>query len=181
MLIKKANYFYSQKQDLLHRVIVNYHLDPVAIRQAKTHIWLLGYFYSFRILMKTLYKKKQIRGQLTMSLGCGAHQSISFPGNRFYCYGDVCRGTLSMQSGKHTAHSGLWQNILMVKSKLTYFQACIDYMQSCFCKNMHRRHLHHPPPIIPTPFLLVSQKESVLKPPRLFKSVLSCSSRMGFA
>lgn len=62
-------------------------------------------------------KRKQIRGQLTKSLGCGAHQSISFPGSRFYCYGDVCRGTLSTQSGKHIAHSGLKQNILMLKSK----------------------------------------------------------------
>lgn len=83
-----------------------------------------------------------------MSLGCGAHQSISFPGNRFYCYGDVCRGTLSTQSGKHTAQSGLKQNILMVKSKETYFQAYIDYMQSCFCKSMYRRHLYHPPPFL---------------------------------
>ena len=44
--------------------------------------------------MKTLRKGKQIKGQLTKSLGCGAHQSISFPGSGFYCYGDVCRRTL---------------------------------------------------------------------------------------
>lgn len=69
-----------------------------------------------------------------MSLGCGAHQSISFPGNRFYCYGDVCRGTLSTQSGKHTAHSGLKQNILMVKSKLTYFRQALIICNHAFSR-----------------------------------------------
>lgn len=67
--------------------------------------------------MKTLKKGKQIKGQLTKSLGCGAHQSISFPGSEFYYYGDACRRTLQTQSGRHAAQGNLGTAFRLIKSK----------------------------------------------------------------
>lgn len=51
--------------------------------------------------MKALGKGKQIKGQLTESPGCGAHQSISFPGSGFYCYGDACKKPLPTVMNRH--------------------------------------------------------------------------------
>lgn len=64
--------------------------------------------------MKTLRKGQQIKGQLTKSLGCGAHQSISFPGSGFYCYGDVCRRTLQTVRKAHCTGK-VRQNVLIAE------------------------------------------------------------------
>lgn len=64
--------------------------------------------------MKTLKKGKQIKGQLTESPGYGAHQSISFPGSGFYCYGDACRRTLLTVMEAHCTWK-LRQDILIAE------------------------------------------------------------------
>lgn len=109
-------------QDLFYTVIIRtIALTAWQLGKPKSMFGFSAIFILFRISMKTVKRLKQIRGQLTKSPDCGAHQSISFPGSRSYCYGDVCRGTLKAQSGQHAAHSEPRQTSSMSASKETCF------------------------------------------------------------
>lgn len=90
-------------------------------------------FQLMNVNENTENKAQQTTGQLTKSPGCGDHQSISFPGSQFYCYGDACSGTVRAQVREN------FENIFPIlkshKSQFSLFSGRHNFIQVAWLHN----------------------------------------------